>query len=111
MINKVLTSKAIDRARLFIKPSDLSDGIARLSLSEPAAPSGTLKDKNVDVVKKSALWRNKAASVCTRCGGRSEVAVGVQTGTDKTLSRWQTWEKAWQLRCVCGGLWCSTVYS
>ncbi|RDX56470.1 hypothetical protein OH76DRAFT_1550926 [Lentinus brumalis] len=111
VINKVLTSKAIDRARLFIKPSDLSDGIARLSLSEPAAPSGTLKDKNVDVVKKSALWRNKAASVCTRCGGRSEVAVGVQTGTDKTLSRWQTWEKAWQLRCVCGGLWCSTVYS
>ncbi|RPD66418.1 hypothetical protein L226DRAFT_530522 [Lentinus tigrinus ALCF2SS1-7] len=107
VINKVLTSKAIDRARLFIKPSELSDGLARLSLSdsEPAAPD-TLKDKNIDVVKKSALGQKKKASVCVRCGGRSEVALDVQT-MDKTLSRWQTWEKAWQQRCVCGGSWLS----
>lgn len=106
VIDEVLTLKAIDRARLFIKPSELTDGIARLSLSE-LAPYDALKDKNVDVVKKSSLWQKSVASVCMRCGGRSEVASDVQTGGDKTLSRWQTWEKAWQLRCVCGGLWFS----
>ena len=106
-IDKILPSKAVDRARLFIKPTELSDGVARLALSEPSAgvQSGPAKEKSTDVVKKSALVRNKTASVCVRCGGRSDVAMERKMGPESALSRWQAWEKSWQLRCVCGGLW------
>ncbi|KAI0748585.1 hypothetical protein C8Q80DRAFT_1103764 [Daedaleopsis nitida] len=112
VVDKVSSSKAVDRARLFIKPADLSDGITRLALSEPAGtPAHGLRDKNVDVVKKNALWRNKPASVCVRCGGRSDVALERRGGAEGPLSRWQTWEKSWQMRCVCGGMWSSAMYS
>ncbi|TBU35719.1 hypothetical protein BD311DRAFT_783359 [Dichomitus squalens] len=109
IVNKIIPSKAIDRARLFIKPTELTDGVARLALSEPSAgaQSASLREKNTDVVKKSTLVRNKAASVCVRCGGRSDVAMGRKMGMESALSRWQAWEKNWQLRCVCGGLWSS----
>ncbi|KAI1794605.1 hypothetical protein LXA43DRAFT_1114337, partial [Ganoderma leucocontextum] len=108
-VDKVLRSKAIDRARLFIKPIELSDGVARLALSEPSVgtQAGSQKDKNTDVVKKGALARNvnRQASVCVRCGGRSDVPAERKMGMESALGRWQTWEKSWQLRCVCGGLW------
>lgn len=109
-VDKVLRSKSIDRARLFIKPAELSDGVARLALSDlaPDIPASSQKDKNTDVVKKGALVRNEnqqPASVCVRCGGRSDVPVERKMGMENALGRWQTWEKSWQLRCVCGGLW------
>ena len=111
-MDKVLRLKAIDRARLFIKPTELSDGVARLALSEPSVGShagpGSQKDKNTDVVKKGALVRlgnQQQASVCVRCGGRSDVPAARKVGMESGLSRWQTWEKSWQLRCVCGGSW------
>lgn len=109
IIDKVLVLKAIDRARLFIKPSDLADGIARLTLSEYWPPAGGSREKNTDVVKKSALWRNTTASVCMRCSGRSDVALDKKGPADAPLSRWQTWERSWQTRCVCGGLWSSSM--
>ncbi|KAI0807750.1 hypothetical protein C8Q74DRAFT_1379221 [Fomes fomentarius] len=115
VIDKISKSKAIDRARLFIKPSDLSDGITRLTLSDPAAGAQLTawKDKNVDVVKKIALLQRdkKTASVCVRCGGRSQVPSERKLGTEGSLSRWQTWEKSWQLRCVCGGMWSASLLS
>ncbi len=115
VIDKISKSKAIDRARLFIKPSDLSDGITRLTLSDPAAGAQLTawKDKNVDVVKKIALLQRdkKTASVCVRCGGRSQVPFERKLGTEGSLSRWQTWEKSWQLRCVCGGMWSASMFS
>ena len=92
VVDKVLPSKAIDRARLFIKPTELSDGVARLALSELAsAQGGSLKEKNIDVVKKSTLVRNKAASVCVRCGGhvRATVTCITTAHTSRTsLAMW-----------------------
>ncbi|PIL24225.1 hypothetical protein GSI_13978 [Ganoderma sinense ZZ0214-1] len=111
-VDKVLRSKAIDRARLFIKPTELSDGVARLALSESSvsrqAGPGSQKDKNTDVVKKGTLVRHgnqQQPSVCVRCGGRSDVPAERKMGMESALGRWQIWEKSWQLRCVCGGSW------
>ncbi|KAH9945890.1 uncharacterized protein BXZ73DRAFT_86136 [Epithele typhae] len=91
-VDRIVTSKAIDRARLFVKPSDLADGLSRITVSE--RPAGPLKDKSMDVVRKGMSWRGVATVLCVRCGGRSDVG---------GMSPWQTWEKGWQMRCVCGG--------
>ena len=107
-IDKILGSKAIDRARLFIKPSDLIDGVTRLSVSEPGLRAG--KGKDIDVVNKGLLLPRLPGNVCLRCGGRSEVgmegaaAVGMGVSAEGSV-RWQTWQKIWKWRCVCGGQW------
>ncbi|KAI0362401.1 hypothetical protein OH77DRAFT_1500103 [Trametes cingulata] len=100
-IDKILSSKAIDRARLFIKPSDLVDGVTRLSMSEPGPRA---KGKDTDVVNKGLLMPRQPGIVCLRCGGRSEVAMGSVAGTETSV-RWQTWQRAWRWQCVCGGQW------
>lgn len=101
-ISKILGSKAVDRARLFIKPSDFVDGVSRLSISEPSSRSN--KGKDVDVVSKGLLLPRQPGHVCLRCGGRSEAAVETGTGSEQSV-RWQFWQKAWRWRCVCGGPW------
>ncbi|KAI0372918.1 hypothetical protein BV20DRAFT_1014123 [Pilatotrama ljubarskyi] len=101
-IDKILSSKAIDRARLFIKPSDLVDGVNRLSVSEPGPR--TNKGKDIDVVNKGLLLPRRPGIVCLRCGGRSEVAMESVAGTETSI-RWQTWHRTWRWRCVCGGQW------
>ncbi|KAI8989685.1 hypothetical protein BD414DRAFT_484925 [Trametes punicea] len=101
-IDKILGSKAIDRARLFIKPSDLIDGVARVSVTEPAPR--TNKGKDVDVVNKGLLVPRQPGNVCLRCGGRSEFAIESAAGAQNSL-RWQTWQRTWRLKCVCGGQW------
>ncbi|KAI0333503.1 hypothetical protein GY45DRAFT_1319460 [Cubamyces sp. BRFM 1775] len=107
-IDKILGSKAIDRARLFIKPSDLVDGVTKLSVSEPGLRAG--KGKDIDVVNKGLLMPRLPGNVCLRCGGRSEVGMesgapaGMGAGVEGSV-RWQTWQKIWKWRCVCGGQW------
>ncbi|KAI0636718.1 hypothetical protein C8Q77DRAFT_1051073 [Trametes polyzona] len=102
-IGKILNSKAIDRARLFIKPSDLVDGVTQLSIAEPGAR--TLKGKDVDVVSKGLLLPRQPGIVCLRCGGRSEVALENGAAATEGSVRWQFWQRAWRWRCVCGGQW------
>ena len=94
-----------DRARLFVKPADLSDGLARMVLAGGGAPGP--KDANTDVVRRGAQWHRPDSGVCVRCGGRSDVVAERKSGFEPALNRWQAWEKGWQMRCVCGGLWAS----
>ena len=106
-IDRIVASKAIDRARLFVKPADLSDGLARLALADR---QGVLRpDPKLDVVRKGLLWRQPNSGLCTRCGGRSDVIAERKAGYEAQLSRWQVYEKGWQQRCVCGGLWATTL--
>ncbi|KAI9057915.1 hypothetical protein FKP32DRAFT_1582820 [Trametes sanguinea] len=101
-IDKILASKVIDRARLFIKPSDLVDGVTRLSPTD-LSPRIT-KGKDIDVVNKGLLMPRQPGNVCLRCGGRSEVGME-SAGPAQGSVRWQIWQRMWRWKCVCGGQW------
>ncbi|GJE87143.1 hypothetical protein PsYK624_032260 [Phanerochaete sordida] len=96
-VEKILSSSIIDRPKLFIKPSELVDGVTRLSLSD------RLKDRDTDVVSKGLLLHPGLDVVCMRCGGRSEVGSSQVTG--HVSQNWRAWEQTWASRCVCGGGW------
>ena len=99
---RVLKSGAIDRAKLFIKPSELADSLSRLSVLDKA------REKDPDVVSKGLLLHRSAGIVCVRCGGRSEM--GSVTGAVGHVSaRWKAWEMMWASRCICGGAWIRTL--
>ena len=106
-IDRIVASKAIDRARLFVKPAELTDGLSRLALTDRQVGGPFRTDAKMDVVRKGLQWHRPDVAVCVRCGGRSDVVSERKLGFEIALSRWQTWEKTWQLRCVCGGLWAS----
>ncbi|KAH9935022.1 uncharacterized protein B0H18DRAFT_1207647 [Fomitopsis serialis] len=98
-VEKIASNGGINRARLFIKPGDLVDGVARLSLVDKH-----LKDKQRDVVSKGLLLHLSTSSVCVCCEGRSETNQGdpkMRSGS----AGWRVWERQWQHRCVCGGAW------
>ena len=101
-VKKILASSAIEREKLFIKPSDLVDGVSRLSLSEQ------LKEQESDVVSKGVLLHTGLPVTCVRCGGRTEInggEAGMGAVAGHVSVRWAAWEKMWASRCVCGGAW------
>jgi len=91
----------LNKATLFIKPFDLLDGVARLSVGSH------WKETEKDVVTKGVLFSRGWTDTCLRCGGVTEVVKDAlsQVTTMKLPSRWRTWEKTWTLRCICGGSW------
>lgn len=100
-INKIIASTVINRPRLFIKASDLVDGISKLSITE------RLRAKESDVVSKGLLLHRGSDIICVRCGGKSEKVEKVAglRAPDSTSVRWKAWEMMWAARCVCGGAW------
>ncbi|EKM55338.1 uncharacterized protein PHACADRAFT_255893 [Phanerochaete carnosa HHB-10118-sp] len=97
-VETILEGSIIDRPKLFIKPSELVDGVTRLSLTD------RLKDRDTDVVSKGLLIHPGLDFVCTRCGGRSETG-GPSEVAGHVSQNWSAWEQTWTSRCVCGGGW------
>jgi hypothetical protein len=98
-IGRLTDASIINKPLLFIKSSDLVDGISRMSLIEH--PN---KEKGRDIVSKALLSQRGITSICMRCGGQSEVGGDVNVAGHISL-RWSAWERVWTIRCVCGGLW------
>jgi len=99
VIGKLTNTSIINKPRLFVKSSDLVDGISRMSLAEHPG-----KGKDRDIVSKALLAHRGITSVCVRCGGQSEGGSDISVAGHISL-RWRTWEKLWTVRCICGGLW------
>lgn len=97
-VGNILKASIIDRPKLFIKPSELVDGVTRLSIAE------RLKDRDTDVVSKDLLLNPGLDVVCMRCGGRSEVGGSGQVA-GHISQNWRAWEMTWASRCICGGGW------
>jgi hypothetical protein len=93
MIQQINTSKVLNKARLFIKPFELVDGMGRLSIDAPR------KEKERDVISKAILPKRGLGLTCLRCGGQYEMQ------RSPSSLRWYGWEKLWMKRCVCGGVW------
>lgn len=88
----------LNKAVLFIKPSDLVDGITNLSI-------GTQKKyRGEDIVTKGVVMTQEPHLTCSRCGGSSNVVFDSQSH-EYVSDRWRIWEKMWTLRCICGGSW------
>ncbi|KAI0054153.1 hypothetical protein FA95DRAFT_1480491 [Auriscalpium vulgare] len=97
VVTKISESKAIDKPRLFIKPSDLVTGIASMQLLD-----GSRMTESRDIISKGQFLNQSQKRVCLRCGGKTQQS----DGRVKPLSlRWMGWESQWQSRCICGGLW------
>lgn len=96
IVRMLLDSSAVDKARIFIKPSDLVH-------STPRFPIGDWHQKATekDVISKGLFLRHGPRRTCLRCGGESE------SGGDpeRLNSRWAAWDKRWIRRCLCGGNW------
>jgi hypothetical protein len=97
-IERLTDASIINKPLLFIKSSDLVDGISRMILVEH--PN---KEKGRDVVSKALLSQRGITSICMRCGSQSEV--GGDNVAGHISLRWRVWERVWTVRCVCGGLW------
>lgn len=100
LIAEISNSKDIlNKTMLFIKPFDLVDGIASLSIEQGRA------DGN-DVITKTLLSKEAPRIECLRCGGKTvgSKSDGKIVGTP--AARWVIWERMWRLRCHCGGTWC-----
>ncbi|KAH6918502.1 hypothetical protein BKA70DRAFT_1247385 [Coprinopsis sp. MPI-PUGE-AT-0042] len=85
----------LDKARLFVEPYDLLDGVARMSEGHK------LKGKDIDIVTKQSL-HNKTQWLCIRCEGRRRSAFQSPAGPSP---KWKAWEKKFRTRCICGGAW------
>ena len=102
IIKRVTESETLlDRARLFIEPSDLLDGISRMSLSSQP------KSKEVDIITKDSI-RKRGAWTCLRCGGMWNRTPQGQ-GAESLSQRWRCWERRWQSHCLCGGSWVCNI--
>lgn len=99
ILGKLLTSKAVDRPKLFIKSPDLVDDLSQMSLSDQRKE----KEKVGDVVTKGTLLRRGAIFTCIRCNGKFEMGDN-SVGGHASL-RWRAWERRWAYGCICGGLW------
>ncbi|KDR81679.1 hypothetical protein GALMADRAFT_239795 [Galerina marginata CBS 339.88] len=89
----------LNKSTLFIKPSDLIDGVARLSLGTQP------KIEEKDVVSKAILLKQEPKDVCLRCGGKTAMGREVTLPRGHFHSKWHLFELKWQLRCICGGPW------
>lgn len=99
---KINLNQVVDKPRLFIKPSDLIDGISKVTLS--TKNDSTTLDLEKDVVSKGVLGKHGKRLVCLRCGGRSEKKE-VRAIPGHVPAKWDIWERIWSSRCICGGLW------
>lgn len=100
---------AIDKPRLFIKASDLVDGIAKVSLGPAMTVPSASAGKDRDVVTRSALIPGKDLRICFRCEGRSIKGAQPPVFAGQLSLRWMAWQKLWYARCVCGGMWGSAT--
>ncbi|KAJ7111538.1 hypothetical protein C8R43DRAFT_1159517 [Mycena crocata] len=91
-IDKLAHSPVVDKARLFIKPFELMDGVPQISDGR--------KDKAKDIISKGTLSGRGQAVVCLRCGGRSEIGV-----PGHISAKWRAFEKTWTRHCICAGAW------
>lgn len=99
---------AVDKPRLFIKASDLADGISKVSLGPAMTVPSAVTGKDRDVITRSALIPGKDLRICFRCEGRS--IKGPQPAIAGQVSlRWFAWQKLWHARCICGGTWGSAT--
>jgi len=94
------SAKILNKTTLFIKPFDLVDGVARLSV-DPRKADG------YDVITKKILPKDRPKIECLRCGGRSVRPEAIDKVSSMPAADWVIWERMWQLRCVCGGPWFS----
>lgn len=101
LVEKLSTTKILDKPKLFIKPSELVDEISHLSIGDRP------KEKDLDVVTKGILPKHNLGFSCVRCRGGSEIQdVGQKPNGKHTASlRWLSWERMWATGCVCGGAW------
>jgi hypothetical protein len=95
IIRRVNDSSALNKSKLFIKPTDLVDGVQQLSLSAEN------KESKVDVVFKKPFAKQTPASVCLRCGGLS--TLGSDLFKPDVSVKWRMWEKMQMPRCICYG--------
>ncbi|KAJ7063374.1 hypothetical protein C8F01DRAFT_1132759 [Mycena amicta] len=93
-IEKLAQTAVLDRSRLFIKTSELVDGVSIQRSKEGAR----------DLVSKSALQGLLQVTTCVRCGGKSEVGGGINMRRHSSVN-WAAWEKMWAKHCICGGAW------
>ena len=100
---------AIDKPRLFIKGSDLVDGISKVSLGPAMTVPSAGAGKDRDVVTRSALIPGRDLRVCFRCEGRSVRGPQPPVIAGQLSLRWIAWQKLWYARCICGGIWGSTA--
>jgi hypothetical protein len=96
---RIATSDVLDKAILFIKASDLVNGSGRALTAEQEG-----KERERDVITKAVLLKNGPVLRCRRCDGQSEIGANVSVAGHLSL-RWQTWERVWAKRCICGGEW------
>ena len=101
-IRKLLAADVINRTKLFLKPTDLVDGVMKLSVTE------AVKEQDSDVISKGALLHTGVTIVCVRCGSKSELREGDESVAGHISVRWKIWERMWKSRCVCGGAWIRT---
>lgn len=97
VMRKMHSAGLVDKARLMMKPSEMVDG---LQSDGPVKP----KDRERDIVSKSYLSPEVRCRICVRCGGKTEIH-SQGDNLQRSLSRWQKFEKRTSLRCVCGGFW------
>ncbi|KAF7363511.1 hypothetical protein MSAN_01007400 [Mycena sanguinolenta] len=95
-ISKVTTAAIVNKPRLFIKPSELMDGVSHILDAR--------KDKGKDVIMKGPLSGHAQAVMCLRCGGKSEVGGGMNPTMHASAS-WRAWEKMSAKHCICTGAW------
>ncbi|KAF9013889.1 hypothetical protein BDQ17DRAFT_1230808 [Cyathus striatus] len=101
-VQKLSEGTILNKAVLFLKPEDFVDGLGRLSLDEPK------NEKDHDVITKGTRVKRVTERICLRCGGKSNVNTDIKPTTPGS-TRWRTWEKVWNSRCICGGLWSSAT--
>ncbi|KAH9484366.1 hypothetical protein JR316_0003847 [Psilocybe cubensis] len=105
ILNKISQSESLlNKPALFIKPYNLIDGLARLSLL-----SGRRKNDEKDIITKMAIPKHTARDRCLRCGGKTVIDRNTATPRPRVHTKWHLYELMWQLRCVCGGAWSSTI--
>ncbi|KAF6765274.1 hypothetical protein DFP72DRAFT_870596 [Ephemerocybe angulata] len=94
VVNKMAGSETlVDRARLFIEPFDLLDGVSRLSLNAQTKPRG------LDIVTKEPTKAGHSL-ICLRCGG-----CYLPSQIPTTISSWGVWQRNQLDHCTCGGQW------
>ncbi|KAF9484725.1 hypothetical protein BDN70DRAFT_872266 [Pholiota conissans] len=104
LLEKIAKSETIlNKAILFIKPSDLVDGMARISIiNQPK------KDER-DIITKGILDNHGSRGLCLRCGGKTSLEIKESFASNHSYPKWTVWELMWQLRCICGGSWLSVT--
>lgn len=100
---------AVDKPRLFIKASDLVDGISKVSLGPAMIVPLAVAEKDKDVITRSALIPGKDLRICFRCEGRSVKGPQPPVVAGQLSLRWFAWQKLWYARCICGGTWGSAT--